>query len=582
MIEKYVNGELFRVEKKYKDNIDISLISQNNDVYEYSINISFDKPTTIENVIIRWYKKMVGTVSVWLPTLSRDRALRQWFSKSQSDSKIYYGAPILCAIDKEINFETVALSDAENVHNMACFVDDFSDEDNVCFQAMLFRTPTSIKEYNVLLRVDNTKINFCESIKNVTTWWDKFYSRKIKNVSGAENALYSTWYNFHQHPNAKLLEQELSIAKDLGFKTVILDDGWQFDGNGTGDYFDCGPWTVSNEKFPDFKGFVDYVHSLGMQMMVWFTVPFVGFNTSEYQNLKDKLLFNSDFFRAGIMDPRYPEVRSHIIKLLYDFTLKYDLDGLKLDFIDSFRLTEESSSVNANMDFESVEDAVKKLLVDIIDKLKSIKPEILIEFRQSYVGPSIVSYCNMLRVADCAFDSLTNRIGVADLRLPNYDLAVHSDMLYWSKDETLENIKKQLLDVLFSVPQISVLLTQSSNNQLEMIKKHIEYWEENKQILLHGKFIASNVSHNYTTISAENDDKKIAVLYAVNSYKIDEKNVDIFNATDSQDIYLDCLNKATVEIYDINFNKVNQFSLDKGVNRFNVEVGGMIRVLSEI
>jgi preprotein translocase subunit Sec63 len=36
-----------------------------------------------------------------------------------------------------------------------------------------------------------------------------------------------------------------------------------------------------------------------------------------------------------------------------------------------------------------------------------------------------------------AYDALTNRIGIVDLRLMGYPIAVHSDMLFWSKKESI-------------------------------------------------------------------------------------------------------------------------------------------------
>ena len=76
------------------------------------------------------------------------------------------------------------------------------------------------------------------------------------------------------------------IQKRFKNKTVIIDDGWQYDGNGTGDYFDCGPWEVSREKFANFKEFVNKVHELDMKVAVWFPVPFscflhCGFNVNK-------------------------------------------------------------------------------------------------------------------------------------------------------------------------------------------------------------------------------------------------------------------------------------------------------------
>ena len=41
------------------------------------------------------------------------------------------------------------------------------------------------------------------------------------------------------------------------------------------------------------------------------------------------------------------------------------------------------------MDYALVEEAVCRLLTDVREALTAIKPDILIEFRQNYIGPAI-------------------------------------------------------------------------------------------------------------------------------------------------------------------------------------------------
>ena len=48
-------------------------------------------------------------------------------------------------------------------------------------------------------------------------------------------------------------------------------------------------------------------------------------------------MYLSDDFKAGIIDPRYPEMRNYITDTYVKMVTDYDLDGLKLDFIDSFK-----------------------------------------------------------------------------------------------------------------------------------------------------------------------------------------------------------------------------------------------------
>ena len=228
------------------------------------------------------------------------------------------------------------------------------------------------------------------------------------------------------------------------------------------------------------------------------------------------------------------------------------------------------------MDFDDVEKAVDCLLKDVIQMLKECKDKPLFEFRQNYVGPAITKYCNMLRVADCAFDSVTNKIAVVDLRLLNYDLAVHSDMLYWSKYESPTNVKKQLINVIFSVPQISVLLANSSKEHLEVIKNHIEYFNDNKTLLLHGEIQPIGNDLLYPCVSSSLGDKTVSVISCPYSIEYNGKKHDIFNNSDVEWVSVVSTVNCFCKVVDIYGKVIKNFEVVKGANLIKVPVGGMI------
>ena len=180
------------------------------------------------------------------------------------------------------------------------------------------------------------------------------------------------------------------------------------------------------------------------------------------------------------------------------------------------------------MDHVTVDGAVKTLLDEITAHLAKIKPDLLYEYRQGYVGPAINRYGNMLRVGDCAYDAHINHYKIAELRLLGYPVAIHSDMLYWSKDESVALCARQLLNILFSVPQISVVLANSTDGQKKLIRAFLDYWTEHKDIILHGIFKAPFPEMLYPILSAENDELRIVTMNANFPYLYDGKACDIF------------------------------------------------------
>jgi len=290
------------------------------------------------------------------------------------------------------------------------------------------------------------------------------------------------------------------------------------------------------------KEFVEAVHDLEMKFVLWYAVPFVGENSKVYEKMKGKFLSYWEGQGTYVVDPRFPEVREFIIETYIKAVKEWDLDGFKLDFLGRFRADEDTELLAKNgRDFASVNKATDKLMTDLMLSLRRIKPDIMIEFRQPYAGPAMRKYGNMLRAADCPNVALINRVGTTDLRLISGNTSVHADMLMWHYNESVESAALQLLNVLFSVPQISVRLADIPKEHFEMVRFYTKYWLKNRAVLLEGKFSPQGPLENYPLITAKNDTKQITGVYGNQFVKIDAQateNIDIINAKLSRDIVI--------------------------------------------
>lgn len=549
---------------------EVTLLSEETGCFVY--RLSWEAAEPVRNLEFSVLLPMKGVASTFYATAERDRYVHQWFAaRCATESNFYNGAPFCTVCDGDRVLESIALSDAVNDTAIRFSVNDFDEEEQVAFIVQLLTGDQAKASYSVDIRVDTRALMLPESMQELSAWWEGYYPVRAEIPAVAEEPLYSTWYNFHQHPNRDALVPELTLAKELGFGSVILDDGWQFDGRGTGDYSCCGDWAFSAEKFPN--GTKELLE-IGLPLSVWFCVPFVGWETKAYQRFKDKLLYEDERNRCGILDVRYGCAREFIINNLLDFVKRYGVQGLKLDFIDSFKIMPETPAANGEMDVPDLSQAVIRLLSDLGDRLTAVCPGAMIEFRQNYIGPAITRFCNMLRVGDCAFDSHVNRRRLTDLRLLDYPLAVHSDMLYWAHDESVENCARQLLSVLFSVPQISVLLTEQSEAQIAAIRTFIAYWKANREILLRGGLFPHRQDMDYPMIEASGEGKRICVLYTERPVTVSGPT-DLFNATENTRMILDMAIDATVSVIDACGAYVSVSEpLTAGLNAIEVPIGG--------
>lgn len=416
----------------------------------------------------------------------------------------------------ETNRLTVAVSE---LHREVLLGGGLREED-FCFYPSFtfFAAPGEpLTEYEVQVRLDVRAIPFYQAIQDTAAWQSRLAGGSPATPpSAAFESLYSTWYNFHKDVTAATVEAECAEAAKLGMKVVILDDGWQCD-DIERSYQSCGDWRIAPRRFPDMRGHVARVHALGMKYMMWFAMPYVGEETDAFSRLKGKFLRYEEPIKAWVLDPRFPEVRSHLRDIYLRSLEDWDIDGFKLDFVDQFELqgaVDPAIAENyAGRDCRSIPEGVERLLAEVTSALNAVKPGLLFEFRQAYVGPVIRKYGNMVRVGDCAGSQLRNRVHIANMRLLCAGTSVHSDMLRWNADETPENAQRFILASIFGTVQYSVMLREASPEMKAMIEKWVRFGDEHRETLLRGVFRPHFPQLNYPVVEAESATERIVVKY---------------------------------------------------------------------
>ncbi len=316
----------------------------------------------------------------------------------------------------------------------------------------------------------------------------------------------------------------------------------------------------------------------------------MGNESNNYPKYEDKLLWEWTSQDSSVLDPRFPEVREFVIST-YETALKeWELDGFKLDFIGMFRPDEATVfEATEGRDYASLDEAVDRLMTDIMARLRTIQPDIMIEFRQPYVGPLMRKYGNMFRATDCPNMALVNRVRTTDIRLLCGDTAVHSDMFVWHHTDPVEVAALQILNILFSVPQLSVKLNEIPDEHKEMVKFWIGYWKKNRQVLLDGEFVPKNPSAGYPVIMSSTPEKTIVGLYndmVVFLNKSDYERIDIINGKSGPSVILDLgghLGRVTTKTYDClgRLQSEKKKTLDKGAHKFDVPASGLLAIEKE-
>lgn len=487
---------------------------EENGIKHFTVHAKLSEKAVPEKFSVQFEIPHIECFSVWSPYLSHCRRIGPDWGPSTTYANIASSMPVQSVLSVDGNNRlTLAIDDAMSPTAIKTGVRE--EDGNIVVTFTFFtETTTAIEEYSATVRVDTRDIPFYDAVYDVVRWWENECGYTPLNVpEHAKLPMNSMWYSYHQNLDSESIVREARLAKELGMESIIVDDGWQTDNLGRG-YAYCGDWELATTKIPDMREVVDRVHAEGVKLILWFSVPFVGKYSRAFERFKDMVLSDNPYqYEHTQLDPRYKEVRDFLIGIYKKYLVEWDLDGFKLDFIDSFRLTPSTIAPDDRRDYESLVEAIDRLMTDITIELKKIKPDILIEFRQTYVGPAIRKYGNMLRATDCPNDAISNRKHTLDLRLTSGNTAVHSDMLMWNKDDTPESAMLQFTSILYSVPQVSLRLDTISDVHRKALKFYLSFWRENADILMNGKLHVYDTAHDYSGACAVLDKKAIYTSY---------------------------------------------------------------------
>ena len=327
----------------------------------------------------------------------------------------------------------------------------------------------------------------CRSIdwQDAVADWRKALALPVYHYpEAATNPVYCTWYAVHGAVTADFVEKTCPIAKDLGFTTLIVDDGWCYDDMKRVSpktivnwYEMIGDWDVSEKKFPNFKEHVKRIQAMGMKYMVWCAPHLWGFKSKLY-NENPGMTNNTPIEGYDKMDVNKADF-APLVKKLCALAKDNELDGLKIDFLDI---------VPPNVDAPNSR-ATEKLIAELTGGLKEDNPDALIEFRQSYAIPGMLKYGTQFRAGDVPFNWIFNFGRLVEIRLALGNMGpVHADPAYWPFGELPENVARHMMAMLPGVPMLSMDLERLTDMEKRIIRYYIDMYNANKELINHGEW----------------------------------------------------------------------------------------------
>lgn len=139
----------------------------------------------------------------------------------------FTGAPVECLIAQDdSNCVCAGLSDTlETIGFTALPIEETAEYG---FDITLFQNKSIKNEpYSTILRLDFRSVPYYEALSDMAGWWEELGLKPAKAPKASKELVYSTWYSYHQREEQEALLKECRAAKELGLKTLIIDDGWQ-------------------------------------------------------------------------------------------------------------------------------------------------------------------------------------------------------------------------------------------------------------------------------------------------------------------------------------------------------------------
>ncbi len=506
----------FTIRMQEGESCTLQSVRENDGVTKYDFLFRWTKENAAndDGFHVYWLDEVPGCMYKWDATCRLYRSAAPHWDDTYA-SMLSSLAPVSCFFDgTDRSRYCWALSECSKLVSITNSVHDVIGTPLLQFS---FRTRQYTNQYEtqITLYVDKRPVPMRKAVEDVADWWAKELGMTPLNVpAAAGEPLYSFWYSYHQNVNEKDVEDECRRAKALGFEICIVDDGWQTEDN-HGGYAFCGDWQPAAGKFPDMAAHVKRVHEIGMKYILWYSVPLIGHRSAHYEHFRDMLLRDEPSLSAAILDPRYKEARAFLLSTYKKALLEWDLDGFKLDFIDTWTDSPANAPYNERMDIPALQDAVNVCMMEIVRELQRIKPDILLEFRQGYIGPRMKQFGNLFRVSDCAGDHLKNRTSILDMRMMMGDQAVHSDMLLLPAFEDPRINALQIISCMFGVMQFSGRLDKLDEATLRMSRFWLTFLKEHRA-LLQSKNLQTYEAHLlYTWAKATSGSECAVGVYAI-------------------------------------------------------------------
>ena len=555
------------------------------------VSMTAPKPTRRPQVEVAFRKADAGDIrTLWRSSLGcrpRDRAGMLPYTGHASFASSYAcQMPLYAFLDA--NDGCVMTLAASESQDRVLFRGGTEEGPNSILATFTFNASdaeTPADAWEVTVRCDARRLAADRAIPAAAAWMRRADPSPDYPVPDAAfEPIYQTWCAYHREITDAIVEREADEALKLGLGTVLIDDGWQAP-RVNGHFF--GEGLPVPRYTDDFAAHVRRLHEKGLKVALWFPMTIFTDDCSIADSFRPQTLYRTSW-GPYVWDPRFAERRDYILASLERAVRDWKVDGLKLDFLDtwsqgysdSWKLQPLAGELGGR-DITDLSDGAKAVVEGLRSRLTAINPALTIEFRQMYYGAGIIKGCTQMRVRDCPGSTREMRYGIANLRLTCGPNAVHSDPIQWGPGETDEQVADSILASIFGIGQYSVRLTGDTPSHRKLLAHWVAFENEHRTALYRGDFRVQGLSYDAPVLVGEDKSERIVGAYVpgfVADCGAPDRRIILLNGTGGETLTVHFGAPCAGRILDLFGRETGRIDIPQGVSSVRIPRAGRIVV----
>ncbi|MFC1693350.1 alpha-galactosidase [Candidatus Latescibacterota bacterium] len=333
----------------------------------------------------------------------------------------------------------------------------------------------TVDAFNETVYIDLEDIHWNKAVSNFVEWYDRELGLTYDTPEFCYSPAFNSWYPLKGNQNQDDILRFARKCRELGITTFEIDSGW---------FINTGDWELNTKKIPDMKSLVRDIRIMGLKVIIWYR-PFDWGRSKEYE--KYRVVENGK--PSGNLCVRCREVRERAGSIAGELMEKYDLDGLKIDFLDASTVKMINCEADHEHSLDFVADGSREAMRIMAESIRKVKPDAIIEYRLNYSNIANRQFASIYRGQDAPSDPDHIRRHLTLLRSWCIGVAPHADYAYWTPEVSNEDVSRFMAILsLYGVPTLSVDFDGLPKDHFAITKAWLDFYNENIDRLIHGDF----------------------------------------------------------------------------------------------